>query len=64
MKISNHLAKLSKIIDLYLTKYDQLLFAGNFDVKNSCSSYNLTSMINRLTCFKNLEKPSFFVKLT
>ena len=29
--ISNHLVKLSKDIDLYLTKYDQLLFLGNFN---------------------------------
>ena len=27
-------------------------------VKYFCSSYNLTSMINRPTCFKNPEKPS------
>ena len=64
MQISNHLAELSKSIDLYLTVYDQLLFLGDFNagvedssVKNFCSSYNLTSMINRPTCFKNPEKP-------
>ena len=65
MQISNHLAELSKNTDLYLTKYDQLLFLGDFNagvedssVKNFCSSYNLTSMINRPTYFKNPEKPS------
>ena len=65
MQISNHLAELSKNTDLYLTKYDQLLFLGDFNagvedssVKNVCSSYNLTSMINRATCYKNPEKPS------
>ena len=65
MQISNHLAELSKNTDLYLTKYDQLLFLGDFNagledssVKNFCSSYNLTSMINRPTCYKNPEKPS------
>ena len=65
IQISNHLAELSKSTDLYLTKYDQLLFLGDFNaevedpsVKNFCSSYNLTSMINRPTCFKNPEKPS------
>ena len=65
MQISNHLAELSKNTDLYLTKYDQLLFLGDFNagvedssVKNVCSSYNLTSMINRPTCYKNPEKPS------
>ena len=65
MQISNPLAELSKNTDLYLTKYDQLLFLGDFNagvedssVKNFCSSYNLTSMINRPTCYKNPEKPS------
>ena len=65
MQISNCFAELSKSTDLYLTKYDQLLFLGGFNagvedssVKNFCSSYNLTSMINRPTCFKNPEKPS------
>ena len=57
--ISNHLAELSKNIDLYLTKYDQLLFLGDFNaviedssVKNFCSSFNLTSMINKPICYK------------
>ena len=61
---SNHLAELSKNIDLYLTKHDQLLFLGYFNVgvedssiKNSCSSFQLTSMINKPTCFKNPDKP-------
>ena len=56
----------SKNTDLYLTKYDQLLFLGDFNagventsVKNFCSSYTLTSMINRPKCYKNPEKPSF-----
>ena len=41
------------------------LFLGNFNagaedssVKKFCSSYNVTRMINRPTCFKNPEKPS------
>ena len=65
MQISNHLAEQSKNTDLYLTKYDQLLFLGDFNagvedssVKTFCSSYNLTSRINRSTCFKNPEQPS------
>ena len=63
--ISNHLAELSKSADLRLTKYGQLLFLGDFNarvedssVKNFCSSFNLTSMINQPTCFKNPDKPS------
>ena len=65
VQISNHLAELSKSTDLYLTKYDQLMFLGDFNAgvedsanKNFCSSYNLTSMLNKPTCFKNPDKPS------
>ena len=63
--ISSHLAELSRNTDLYLTKYDQLLFLGDFNagvedssIKDFCSSFSLTSMINKPTCFKNPEKPS------
>ena len=56
---------MSKNIDLNLTKYDQLLFLGDFNagvenssVKNFCFSFNLTSMINKATCFKNPDKLS------
>ena len=63
--ISSHLAELSRNTDLYLTKYDQLLFLCDFNagvedssIKDFCSSFNLTSMINKPTCFKNPEKPS------
>ena len=56
---------MSKNIDLYLTKYDQLLFLGDFNVgvenssvKNFFSSFNLTSMKNKPTCFKNPDKLS------
>ena len=64
-QISSHLSELSKNTDIYLTKYDQLLFIGDFNagiedasMKNFCSSYNLRSMINKATCFKNPDKPS------
>ena len=56
---------MSKDTNIYLTKYDQLLFLGDFNAgvedtstKNFCSSYNLRSMINKPTCFKNPDKPS------
>ena len=29
--MSNHLVELSKSTDMYLTKYDQLLFLGDFN---------------------------------
>ena len=63
--ISNHFAELSKKIDLYLSKQDQLLFLGDFIaevedslVNNFCYSFNLTSMINKPTCFRNSDEPS------
>ena len=64
-QISNHLAELSKTFDLCLTKCDQLLYLGDFNagvedssVNNFCSSFNLTSTINKPTCFKKPDKPS------
>ena len=64
-QISSHLPELSKNTDIYLSKYDQLLFIGDFNagvedasMKNFCSSYNLSSMINKPTCFKNPDRPS------
>ena len=57
---------MTKSTDLYLTKYDQLLFLGDFNagvedsaIENFCSSYNLTSMLNKLICFINPDKPSY-----
>ena len=50
---ANHLSVLSKCTDIYTSKYDNLIFLGDFnvgvedtDIKNFCSSYNLTSMVN------------------
>ena len=63
--IANHMAVLSKNIDIYTTKYDNLLFLGDFNagledasIKNFCLAYSLTSMINKPTCYKNPEKSS------
>ena len=59
------MAVLSKNIDIYTTKYDNLLFLGDFNagledasIKNFCLAYSLTSMINKPTCYKNPEKSS------
>ena len=63
--ITQHLYVLSKSIDVFTSKYDNLLFLGDFNagledtsVKNVCRGYNLTSMINQPTCYKNPESPS------
>ena len=63
--IRQHLYAISKSIDVFTSKYDNLLFLGDFNegvkdtsVKNFCRSYNLTSMINKLTCYKIPDRPS------
>ena len=56
---------LSKSTDLCTSKYEHLLFLGDFNariedisVKNFCNSFNLTSMVNKPTCDKNPNKLS------
>ena len=63
--IRQHLYALSKSIDVFTSKYDDLLFLDDFNVgvedtsvKNFCRSYNLTSMINKPTCYKNPDRSS------
>ena len=63
--LSNHIAALSKSIYLFTTKYERLLFLGDFNAgmedsstKTFCSSYNLTSLINKPSCYKNPDKPT------
>ena len=63
--LSNHIAELSKSLDLFTTKYERLLFLGDFNagiedssIKIYCSNYNLTSMINKPTCYTNPVKPT------
>ena len=65
--ITQHLYALSKSIDVITSKYDNLLFLGDFNagvkdtsVKNFCRSYNLTSVINKPTCYKNPDRPSLY----
>ena len=50
---------------IYTSKSDSLIFLGDFnagveytDIKLFCSSYNLTSMVNEATCYKNSVKPT------
>ena len=53
--LSNHIAELGKSLDLFIAKYERLLFLGHFNegiedssIKIFCSKFNLTSMINLL----------------
>ena len=64
--LSNHIAELSKSLDLFTTKYERFLFLGDFNegiedssIKIFCSNLNLTSMINKPTFYKNPDKPTF-----
>ena len=45
MQISNHLAELSKITDLYLTKYDKLLFLVDFNAEILMHDFNASVMV-------------------
>ena len=63
--LSNRITELSKSLDLFTTKYERLLFLGDFNagmedssIKIFCSNFNLTSMINKPTCYKNPDKPT------
>ena len=63
--LSNHIAELSKSLDLFTTKYERLLFLGDFNagmedssIKIFCSNFNLISMTNKPTCYKNPDKPT------
>ena len=63
--LPNHIAELSKSLDLFTIKYERLLFLGDFNagmedssIKIMCSNFNLTSMINQPTCYKNPDKPT------
>ena len=64
---SNNLnSALSKSTDLYTFKYDHLLFMGDFNpgledlsIKNFWNSFDLTSLLNKPTWFKNLNRTSY-----
>ena len=64
--IANHISVLNKSTDIYTCKYDSLTLLGDFnagvevtDKKKNCSSYKLTSMVNKATCYKNPSKPTY-----
>ena len=57
--------ELGKALDIYLHKYDYILLIGNFNseisersIHDFCNVYNLESLSNTPTCFKNPENPS------
>ena len=63
--ISTHMHHLSKGLDIYMNKYDNILFLGDFNSETSenylndfCNAYNWRKMVKEEICFKNPENPS------
>ena len=63
--IGSHLNVITKTLDTYYGKYENVIFLGDFNteieettMKSFCESYNLTNLIKQPTCFKNPNKPS------
>ena len=63
--LENHLSALAKSLDSYVPKYDHFLILGDFNskvtdklMKEFCENYNLKSLINVPTCYKNPERPT------
>ena len=63
--IKHHLETISRKLDTFSTKYENVLLLGDFNtcvddeaMKNFCSSYCLNSLIKQTTCFKNPVNPS------
>ena len=61
----SHLDCLSKSIDSFSSKYDNVILLGDFNVymedspmKTFCENYKLQNLIKELTCFKNTENPT------
>ena len=63
--IGSHLNIITKALDTYYDKYENVVFLGDFNagieetiMKSFCESYNLTNLIKQPTCFKNPKKAS------
>ena len=63
--IIKHIEPLSKSTDLFSYNYENVLLMGDFNagldnavLKDFCNLYNLTSLINKATCYKNPNNPS------
>ena len=59
--IGNHFEALSNFWDLHSSTYEKIMILGNFNddqnMKTSCDSYSLTSLIKQPTCYKNPSHP-------
>ena len=64
--ISSHLDYLNNILDKYSKLYENLVFMGDFNVTmdgkftiNFCELDDLSSLIEKPTCYKNFDKPKW-----
>jgi len=63
--IGNHLSDISKNLDPYLCKYDNILLMGDYNAETTeaamndfLEAYSLQNLVKNPTCFKNPIKPS------
>ena len=57
--IANHFLALSKSTDIHTSKYDNLIFLGDFNAGVEDKDINkFTSMVNKVTWYKNPDKPT------
>ena len=63
--ISQHMEALGKYMDLYSSTYENFIFLDDFNagiehsaLKDFCNLYSLTSLINKISCWKNPSKPT------
>ena len=63
--IAKYLCELGKLLDNFLSKYDNVLLVGDFNSETSesrmnefCDVYDLKNLIKENTCFKNPLNPS------
>ena len=63
--ICRHPDVVTKTLDSYYSKYENVIFLGNFNagvletaMTSFCEPYNLKSITKQFTCFKNPKKPS------
>ena len=64
-RISYHLENISKLLDFYLSEYDNILLLGDFNCEEKTNfmndflcTYNFKNLVKKPTCFKNVNNPS------
>ena len=67
MKVKHgfHLEHIGKLLDFYVSKYDNLLLLGDYNCEEKdivmekfLCTYNLKNLVKKPTCFKNVNNPS------